>query len=112
MVRMATAQSATSTSCRTAGFSPFASVNSTRTSAPIAAALVHAAMKPVIGVGAPWYTSGVHACSGAAPILNSSPLSTSSSPTTTRAVIDPSGETDGSASTRTTPCRRTVPEKP
>ena len=31
-----------------------------RSVAPIAAIFVHAAINPVIGVGAPWYTSGVH----------------------------------------------------
>ena len=31
--------------------------------------------KAVTGVGAPWYTSGIHSCMGTAPILNAVPSS-------------------------------------
>jgi len=62
--------------------SPGITTYTRRRIAPNAATLVHAAIKPVIGVGAPWYTSGVHAWNGAAPTLNSSPISTRSTPAT------------------------------
>src|SRR5450631_970819 len=39
---------------------------------PKAAALIPAAMNPVIGVGAPWYASGSHMWNGTAATLNSS----------------------------------------
>ena len=45
-----------------------------------AAAFTPTAMKAVIGVGAPWYTSGIHEWNGAAPTLNSTPTSNSAEP--------------------------------
>src|SRR3954465_11066261 len=54
-----------------------------RSIAPNAAILVAAAMNAVIGVGAPWYTSGIQEWNGTAPTLNSTP--TSSSPVPIRA---------------------------
>ena len=42
--------------------------------APNAATFVAAAINAVTGVGAPWYTSGVHAWNGTAPTLNKSPI--------------------------------------
>jgi hypothetical protein len=50
IVRMATTPTAGCQSHRAAGIATYA----TRSSAPNAATFVHAAMKPVIGVGAPW----------------------------------------------------------
>ena len=44
--------------------------SSTRSIAPNAAAFVAPAMNAVTGVGAPWYTSGVHMWNGAAATLN------------------------------------------
>ena len=41
-------------------------------------------MNAVIGVGAPWYTSGTHAWNGTAPILNNSAAATMTVPTSTR----------------------------
>ena len=52
--------------------------------APNAATLVQAAMKPVTGVGAPWYTSGVQEWNGAAPTLNSSPTAIKPTPASSR----------------------------
>src|SRR5437764_13601100 len=49
--------------------------------APNAATLVHAAMKAVTGVGAPWYTSGVQEWNGIADTLNSRPTATIVTPT-------------------------------
>src|SRR4029450_12722095 len=51
-----------------------------RSIAPNAAILVAAAMNAVIGVGAPWYTSGIHEWNGTAPTLNSTPTSTNPVP--------------------------------
>ena len=45
-----------------------------RTRATNAAAFVATAMNAVTGVGAPWYTSGVHWWKGAIEILNASPV--------------------------------------
>ena len=45
-----------------------------------AAALVATAMNVVIGVGAPWYTSGVHWWNGATEALNASPVAASAIP--------------------------------
>src|SRR5918912_10353 len=76
IVTMATAHSAGDQSQRAAGTATYA----TRSSAPNAATLVQAAMKPVTGVGAPWYTSGVQVWNGAAPTLNSSPTASRATP--------------------------------
>src|SRR5262245_52157458 len=51
-----------------------------RSSAANAAALVAAAMNAVTGVGAPWYTSGVHMWNGTAETLNPRPTMSSPSP--------------------------------
>ena len=56
--------------------SPSAWSNSRRKIAN-AAALVATAMKVVIGVGAPWYTSGVHWWKGATDALKASPVAAS-----------------------------------
>src|SRR2546421_312039 len=45
-----------------------------------AAALVGTAMKVVIGVGAPWYTSGVHWWNGATDALKASPTAVNAMP--------------------------------
>ncbi len=45
-----------------------------------AATLVATAMNDVIGVGAPWYTSGVHWWNGATDALNARPTSASAMP--------------------------------
>ncbi|CFE47070.1 Uncharacterised protein [Mycobacterium tuberculosis] len=37
-------------------------------------------MNPVIGVGAPWYTSGIQEWNGTAPTLNSRPTASSATP--------------------------------
>src|SRR4051812_47471958 len=55
IVMIATAQRMGDQSHRASGTATYA----TRNSAPNAATFVQAAMKPVTGVGAPWYTSGV-----------------------------------------------------
>ena len=47
--------------------------------------MVAAAMNAVIGVGAPWYTSGTQEPNGTAPTLNTSP--TSSSPVPSSAIV-------------------------
>ena len=52
-----------------------------RSTAANAAAFVAAAMNAVTGVGAPWYTSGVHMWKGAAATLNPSPTSSRANPT-------------------------------
>src|SRR5690606_41966691 len=51
---------------------------STRRIAPNAATFVHAAMKPVTAVGAPWYTSGVQVWNGPTEALNNNPISSRS----------------------------------
>ena len=48
--------------------------SSTRISAKNAATFVAAHMNAITGVGAPWYTSGVHMWNGAAEILNPNPI--------------------------------------
>ena len=48
--------------------------------APNAATFVAAAIKPVIAVGAPWYTSGDHAWNGTAPTLKRSPTEMNATP--------------------------------
>ena len=57
---------------------------STRSMAANAPALATAAMKPVTGEGAPWYTSGVHMWNGTAATLNAKPTSISDSPASSR----------------------------
>src|SRR4029453_19635394 len=52
---------------------PPSATTSTRMSAAKAAALDPVAMKEVIVVGAPWYTSGDHMWNGTAEILNPKP---------------------------------------
>src|SRR6478752_10397021 len=52
----------------------------TRNIAANAATLVQDAMNAVMGVGAPWYTSGVHRWNGPTEALNSRPTSTSARP--------------------------------
>ena len=52
-------------------------------SAAKAAALDPVAMKEVIVVGAPWYTSGAHMWNGTEEILNPKPTSMSPSPAST-----------------------------
>jgi hypothetical protein len=46
-------------------------------------------MKPVIGVGAPWYTSGVHMWNGTAPTLNSRPANSRTVPTSSSPSVPP-----------------------
>src|SRR5699024_3177514 len=53
---------------------------STRNIPPNAATLVQEAMKAVTGVGAPWYTSGVHEWNGPTDPLNNSPIAISPRP--------------------------------
>ena len=59
--------------------------SSTRISAANAATLVAADMKAVMGVGAPWYTSGVHMWNGTAETLNANPTASSANPSTASA---------------------------
>src|SRR5690242_920942 len=54
--------------------------SNSRSSTPMAAALVATAMNAVIGVGAPSYTSGVHWWNGATDALNASPAITRAMP--------------------------------
>src|ERR1041384_1383148 len=54
--------------------------DSTRRIPPNAATFVHAAMNAVTGVGAPWYTSGVHVWNGPTDPLNSRPTTKRPSP--------------------------------
>jgi hypothetical protein len=51
-----------------------------RSSAANAATFVADAMNAVTGVGAPWYTSGVHMWNGTAATLNPRPTSSSTIP--------------------------------
>ena len=51
-----------------------------RSSAANAATLVADAMNAVTGVGAPWYTSGVHMWNGTAATLNPRPTSSNTVP--------------------------------
>ena len=60
---------------------------STRNIAANAATFEADAMKAVTGVGAPWYTSGVHTWNGAADTLNERPTSNSAIPTSTIASL-------------------------
>ena len=69
-----------------------------RSIAPNAAILVAAAMNAVIGVGAPWYTSGIHEWNGTAPTLNSTPTSSSAVPISASDVLPvPGGHRVGDA---------------
>src|ERR1700736_5690352 len=77
IVMIATAHS---TGCQSAP-KPGSATYRMRSIAPNAAILVAEAMKPVIGVGAPWYTSGIHEWNGTAPTLNSNPTVRSATPT-------------------------------
>src|SRR5437660_11678462 len=52
----------------------------TRTIIAKAAALVPTDMNAVTGIGAPWYTSGVHMWNGAAETLNAKPTPMSTTP--------------------------------
>ncbi len=54
----------------------------TRTIIAKAAALVPTDMNAVTGIGAPWYTSGVHMWNGAAETLNANPTPISTMPST------------------------------
>ncbi len=51
-----------------------------RIAAANTASLTPAAMNPVIGVGAPWYTSGAQAWNGAIASLNAKPTPTIATP--------------------------------
>ena len=55
-------------------------VRNTRISAANPAALTATDIKPVTGVGAPWYTSGVHMCSGTAATLKPKPITAMPAP--------------------------------
>ena len=56
-------------------------------------------MNAVTGVGAPWYTSGVHTWNGTAATLNPSPTSSSATPASTRASLRSTGTRSVTAST-------------
>ena len=56
----------------------------TRSSAANPPTLAIAAIKPVAGVGAPWYTSGVHMWNGTAAILKPKPTSSRARPASRR----------------------------
>ena len=75
-----------------------------RSIAPKAAILVAAAMNAVIGVGAPWYTSGIHEWNGTAPTLNSTPTSSSAMPISASDVLP-----DPDATASAMPPRSSVP---
>src|ERR671919_1089550 len=85
IVRAAIAQSAGRRSQETG---PRAVVNTLR-SAANAATFVPAAMNAVTGVGAPWYTSGVHIWNGTAATLNPNPTTSSPPAMRARARVDP-----------------------
>src|SRR5664279_3094715 len=61
----------------------------TRSIAANAATLVQEAMNAVTGVGAPWYTSGVHRWKGPTDALNSRPTTTSAMPPSSSASLVP-----------------------
>ena len=60
---------------------------STRSMAANAPAFATAAMKPVTGDGAPWYTSGVHMWNGTAATLKAKPTSISERPARRRPLL-------------------------
>ena len=60
-----------------------------RSSAANAATLVAAAMNAVTGVGAPWYTSGVHMWNGTAATLKPRPTSSSATPASSKPCLPP-----------------------
>ncbi len=62
---------------------PPSAPTNTRTNAANAAAFVAAAMNPVTGVGAPWYTSGVHMWNGTTAVLKPNPTSNSATEAST-----------------------------
>ena len=67
-----TASTSTSgTQSHASGWNP---TRNTRMNAKKAAVFVAADMNAVTGVGAPWYTSGVHMWNGAAETLNANPI--------------------------------------
>ena len=61
--------------------------NNTRSIAANAPALATAAMNPVTGEGAPWYTSGVHMWNGTAAILNPKPTNSSARPASSSPLV-------------------------
>ena len=61
----------------------------TRISAANPATFAADAMNAVTGVGAPWYTSGVHVWNGTAAILNRSPTSRSAIPASNKVFVLP-----------------------
>ena len=73
-----------------------------------AAVLTAAAMNPVTGDGAPWYTSGVHMWNGTAPTLNANPTSINASPPSS----SPSSVSTRSARNDCTRSRLVVPVAP
>ena len=74
-----TAASTASAGCQLSTAGPSAT-SKKRTKTQKAATLVATAMKAVTGVGAPWYTSGVHWWKGAIEILKASPVAASPIP--------------------------------
>src|SRR6266516_1316380 len=65
---------------RQSSTSPPSAPAKTRRKTAKPAALVPAAMKAVTGVGAPWYTSGVHMWKGTAATLKQNPTASSATP--------------------------------
>ena len=59
----------------------------TRSMAAKAPAFATAAMNPVTGDGAPWYTSGVHMWKGTAATLKEKPTSIRASPASSRPLV-------------------------
>jgi hypothetical protein len=109
MVRIATPHSTGCQSQRADGRATYV----IRNSPPKAATLVQAAMKPVTGVGAPWYTSGVQEWKGAAPTLNSSPISTMATPSrSSPSRLITAGRVESPTIARAMSVSRTEPEKP
>ena len=80
-----------------------------RRSAANAATLVADAMNAVTGVGAPWYTSGVHMWNGTAATLKPSPTSRSTSPAEQRAGLE---QRVGRGGTASIPVSDVVPVAP
>src|SRR5664279_2162197 len=76
----------------------------TRSIAANEATLVQEAMNAVTGVGAPWYTSGVHRWNGPTDALNSSPTMTNAIPPSSSAsLLSPALDCSAMAANRVEP---------
>ena len=85
-------------------------IMNTRMSAANAATLPTEPISAVIGVGAPWYTSGVHTWKGTRETLNAKPTSSNAMPASNKPLLD--GTVTSPANTAAIDCKFVVPDAP